>query len=143
MRIYNYDANGYYTGSNYEFQGKILPKFTTKVVPPKATSGTRAKFDTTTETWKLEFIKDYNKDTTNIKENKLSIKNPKSTLPIETNHKQVEITNDNNVNSDSDEVIKLKKEITSLKEELDKTKAELKLAKTQIKNFTKKLSFKF
>lgn len=34
MKIYCYDINGYYTGMNYEFNGKILPKFTTKVVPP-------------------------------------------------------------------------------------------------------------
>ena len=141
MRIYNYDANGYYTGSNYEFGGKILPKFTTKIVPPKAPSGTRAKFDTTTETWELEFIPNFSKEESASSTTITEI--PEKEKIVETVIVE-ETTNDIIDNSNHiEEISKLNKEITSLKKELEMTKEELRLAKDKIKNFTKKLSFKF
>lgn len=54
MKIYNYDANGYYTGLSYEFNGKVLPKFTTRVAPPKTNSNEKAKYIVSGNKWTIE-----------------------------------------------------------------------------------------
>lgn len=53
-KIYNYDANGYYTGVSYEFNGKILPKFTTRVAPPETKHNEKAKYIVSGNKWTIE-----------------------------------------------------------------------------------------
>lgn len=53
-RIYNYDANGYYTGVSYEFNGKVLPKFTTKLAPPPTNQNEKAKYIVSGNKWTIE-----------------------------------------------------------------------------------------
>lgn len=121
MRIYNYDANGYYTGASYNFVGKILPKFTTKTPPPPTIKGkTIAKYNTEKDTWKIVDVPSCDNTSNNTTTIKEVSETPKSTENVEIKEP---IKNDNITHSNLLlENKKLKKEIVSKDEELSSIK---------------------
>ena len=120
MRIYNYDANGYYTGSSYNFVGKILPKFTTKTPPPPTIKGKNiAKYNPEKDTWRLEDICTSDISTTNTSSSNV----PETTKSIENVEAKEPIKNDNIINNNFLlEIKKLKKEIENKDKEISSEK---------------------
>lgn len=128
-RIYNYDANGYYTGLSYDFNGKILPKFTTKVAPPKTQGNERAKYIVSGNSWTIEIQE------VNINVNRNEGTNPPITTSVFDLDKG-EYTAPINIEANIEEMDNLKNDmnekISILQKEIDNLKHQITSLKTKM-----------
>lgn len=128
-KIYNYDANGYYTGVSYDFNGKVLPKFTTRVAPPKTNPNEKAKYVVSGNTWTIEIQE------VNINVNRNEGTNP----PITTSVFDLDkggYTVPVSIGTDTEEIDKLKDDVNEklaiMQKEMDNLKQQLSLLKTKM-----------
>lgn len=128
MKIYNYDANGYYTGLSYDFLGKVLPKFTTKTQPPKTIKGeTIAKYIPEQDNWIVESL---------VSENKKEIITKEEPKKSDLKKEPIE---ENDISIINDLLLKNK----DLKEENDFLRSRVKQVEDELLTMKKKLAFRF